>query len=118
MQKLFLLLILFPFCLAAQKLPAIEEKTKDLKKYEGFMNFYWDENTGKIWLELDKLDTEILYVTSLPAGLGSNDIGLDRGLLGGERIVKFSRTGRKILLTEPNYKYRAITNDFTQKKAN
>ena len=46
------------------ELPAIEEKSKDLKKYEGFMNFYWDENAGKIWLEVDKLDTEILYVTS------------------------------------------------------
>ena len=117
MRKLLLLLLLFPFCLSAQKQPAIEEKIRDLKKYEGFMNFYWDENTGKIWLEIDKLDTEILYVTSLPAGLGSNDIGLDRGLLGGERIVKFSKTGRKILLTEPNYKYRAVTNDAAEKRA-
>ena len=80
---------------SAQKLPTIEEKTKDLKKYEGFFNFYWDENAGKIWLEIDKLDTEILYTISLPAGLGSNDIGLDRGLSGGERIVKFSKDWKK-----------------------
>ena len=89
MKKLLLLFILAPIFVAAQKLPSIEEKTKDLKKHDGFINFYWDENTGKIFLEVDKLDTEFLYVTSLPAGLGSNDIGLDRGLLGGERIVKF-----------------------------
>lgn len=81
------------------------------------MNFYWDENTGKIWLEIDKLETEILYVTSLPAGLGSNDVGLDRGLLGAERIVKFSKNGRKILLIQPNYNYRAITNDIAEKRA-
>ncbi len=117
MQKLILLFILSPLFLAAQKLPSIEEKTKDLKKYEGFINFYWDENAGKIFLEVDKLDSEFLYVTSLPAGLGSNDIGLDRGLLGGERILKFSKTGRKILLIQPNYNFRAITNDAAERRA-
>lgn len=117
MQKIFAILFILPFYAAAQKLPAIEEKTKDLKKYEGFMNFYWDENAGKIWLEVDKPDTEILYVTSLPAGLGSNDVGLDRGLLGSERIVKFSKVGRKILLIQPNYNYRAVTNDMAEKRA-
>lgn len=81
------------------------------------MNFYWDENASKIFLEVDKLDSEFLYVTSLPAGLGSNDIGLDRGLLGGERIVKFSKTGRKILLIQPNYNFRAITNDAAERRA-
>ena len=112
MQKLITLLLLLPIFVTAQKLPTIEEKTKDLKKYEGFFNFYWDENAGKIWLETDKLDTELLYVISLPAALGSNDVGLDRGLLspGGGRIIKFIKVGRKILLVQPNYNYRAITN--------
>ena len=117
MKKFLLLFALAPLFLAAQKLPSIEEKTKDLKKHDGFMNFYWDENAGKIFLEVDKLDAEFLYVTSLPAGLGSNDIGLDRGLLGGERIVKFSKTGRKILLVQPNYNFRAITNDAAERRA-
>lgn len=117
MRKLFLLLLLLPVCAIAQKLPGIEEKTKDLKKYEGFLPFYWEENAGKIWLEISKLDTELLYVTSLPAGLGSNDIGLDRGLLGAERIVKFSKVGRKILLIQPNYNYRAVSTDAAERRA-
>ena len=117
MKKLFLLLFLFPVLIAAQKLPSIEEKTKDLKKQEGFFDFYWDENSGKIWLEVDTLDTEILYVISLPAGLGSNDIGLDRGLLGSERIIKFSKIGRKIMMIQPNYDYRAVTDDKAEKRA-
>src|SRR5678815_5815789 len=96
MRKFVLLLFVVPFFSSAQKIPTIEEKTKDLKKFEGFFNFYWDENSGKIWLEIDTLDAEILYTISLPAGLGSNDIGLDRGLSGGGRIVKFSKTGRKL----------------------
>lgn len=117
MRKIFLLLFLFPLIIKAQKLPTLEEKTRDLKKNEGFFNFYWDENSGKIWLEIDTLDTEILYVVSLPAGLGSNDIGLDRGLLGGEKIVKFSKVGRKIMMIQPNYDYRAVTNDKAEKRA-
>jgi hypothetical protein len=44
-----------------------------MKPYTGFFNFYWEESTGKIWLQIDKLDEEILYQTSLPAGLGSNE---------------------------------------------
>ncbi len=124
MRKYFFLLLLLPLSIAAQNLPAgrqglptIEEKTNGLKKYEGYFNFYWDENTGKVWLEVDKLETELLYVVSLPAGLGSNDIGLDRGLLGDDRVVKFSKVGRKILLVQPNYGYRALSNDHAEKRA-
>lgn len=117
MLKLLLLLIIFPVYTIAQTLPSIADKTKDSKKYEGYFNFYWDENAGKILLEIDKIDTEFLYVTSLPAGLGSNDVGLDRGLLGSDRIVKFYKTGRKILLIQPNYNYRAVTNDMAEKRA-
>ncbi|MEL6718486.1 MAG: DUF5117 domain-containing protein, partial [Bacteroidota bacterium] len=90
---------------------SITEKTKNLKKQEGYFNFYWDEQTGKIWLEIDKLDTEFLYVNSLPAGVGSNDIGLDRGQLGGTQIVKFVKSGPKILMVQPNYRYRAVSDN-------
>lgn len=124
MRRYFFLLLLLPLTIAAQNqpagrqgLPSIEEKTNGLKKYEGYFNFYWDENSGKVWLEVDKLDTEILYVVSLPAGLGSNDIGLDRGLLGDDRVVKFNKVGRKILLVQPNYGYRALSNDNAEKRA-
>ena len=116
MKLLLGLLFLSQFSFA-QKLPSIEEKTNGLKKVEGFFPIYWDENSGKLWLEINRLDTEILYVMSLPAGLGSNDIGLDRGLLGGGRIVKFNRTGRKLLMTEPNYAYRALSNDDRERRA-
>lgn len=114
---LFLLLLSFSVAQAQQKLPTIEEKTSGMKKYEGYLNFYWDENAGKIWLEIDKLDSEILYQTSLPAGLGSNDIGLDRGLLGSTSVVKFIKTGRRVLMVQPNFDYRAITKDAAERRA-
>ncbi|MEA5429092.1 zinc-dependent metalloprotease [Arcicella lustrica] len=118
MKKLPLLILLF-FCFQtfADKLPSISEKTASFKKYEGFMNYWWDEDNGKVWLEVSNLNQEFLYITSLPAGLGSNDIGLDRGLLGDEKVVFFNKVGRKILLIQPNLKYRAITNDSNEKRA-
>ena len=94
-MRSLIILLLLPVLTFAQKLPTIEEKTKDLKKYEGYFNFYWDENAGKIWLEVNQLRYRISLCESLPAGLGSNDIGLDRGLLGGARIVKFKRLEEK-----------------------
>ena len=66
---------------------------------------------GKIWLEIDKWNTEFLYVESLPAGIGSNDIGLDRGQLGNSAIVRFDRSGPRVLLVAPNYGFRATSNN-------
>ncbi len=84
---------------------------------DGFFTYWWDATNGKIWLQIDKFDKEFLYVNSLPAGLGSNDIGLDRGQIGGERIVYFNKVGKKILMVQPNYAYRASSNDANEKKA-
>ncbi len=98
---------------------AITEKTAGMERRDGFFPFYWDAQAGKIWLEIpaDRWGAEFLYVNSLPAGLGSNDIGLDRGQLGGERIVRFERSGPKVLLTQPNYDYRAVTDNAAERRA-
>lgn len=117
MKYLLLLFFCVPLYVKSQSLPSIEDKTKNSKSYPGFIKFYWDENAGKIWLEINKLDSELLYQTSLPAALGSNDIGLDRGLLGNTAIVKFIRVGNKILMVQPNYDFRAITNDPAERRA-
>jgi hypothetical protein len=96
---------------------SISEKTKDFEKKEGYFDFYWDEKAGKVWLEIDKIDAEFLYVNSLAAGIGSNDIGLDRGQLGDTRIVEFRRVGPKVLLVQPNYRYRADSDNPEEVKA-
>ena len=61
--------------------------------------------------------TEFLYQSSLPAGIGSNDIGLDRGQLGATRIVRFERSGPKVLLIQSNLDYRAVSNDEDERLA-
>jgi hypothetical protein len=94
---------------AAPPITSIEEKVTGLKKIDGFFPLYWDEAAARLWLEIPKLDTEVLYSTGLATGLGSNDIGIDRGTLTGSRIVKFERAGPKVLMVQPNYQFRAIT---------
>ncbi|HEX3876952.1 MAG TPA: zinc-dependent metalloprotease [Bryobacteraceae bacterium] len=96
--------------------PTIAQRTASMKKMPGYFPLYWDEAGGRMYLEIDKFDTEFLYIDSMPAGIGSNDLGLDRGQLGGSRIVKFIRSGPKILMFEPNYRFRADNNDPEERK--
>lgn len=119
MKKLFCVLCVFIFVLASVHVQAqsFSEKLEKLDKYSGYFTFYWDASTGKIFLEIDKMDVEFLYVNSLSAGLGNNDIGLDRSQLGGTQIVKFHRIGPKILLIRPNYSFRALSDSAAERKA-
>jgi hypothetical protein len=88
-----------------------------MQKWAGYFNLYWDAKQGKLWLEIDKWGTEFLYQSGLPAGIGSNDIGLDRGQLGATRIVRFDRSGPKVLLMQENLEYRAVSNDPDERRA-
>jgi hypothetical protein len=101
------LLLLFSLNLALAQSLDLSKMTKK----EGFVPFYLDEEIGKIYLEISKLDEEFLYVNSLTAGIGSNDIGLDRGQLGDTRIVEFRRTGNKVFLVHKNYDFRAYSDN-------
>lgn len=102
-----ILLLLLAAPAVAQQLPTIESKTEKLERRDGYFPLYWDDDQGKVWLEIPKTEEEFLYGVSLARGLGSNDIGLDRNQLGGSRVVKFERVGRKLLLVAPNLRYRA-----------
>ena len=93
------------------------DKKKDFKKYEGFFDFYYDAKTDKVFLEVDKLNKEFLYVYALSSGIGSNDIGLDRGQLGNEQVVYFKKAGNKLLLVQPNLKFRALTDNDLERKS-
>lgn len=87
--------------------PSIAEKTAGMRKLDGYFPLYWDEKAGHLWMEVARTDSEVLWVSGLATGLGSNDIGLDRGQIQDERIVRFRRVGPKVLLEAPNYTFRA-----------
>jgi hypothetical protein len=102
---------------ATGPIPTIAARTANMRKLPGYFPLYWDERAGKIFLEIDRFDSEFLYVDSLPAGMGSNDLGLDRGQIGGSRLVKFIRSGPKVLLLQPNYDFRAINGSADERRA-
>src|SRR6266446_6223409 len=110
-----------PTCIQARaetpQASTIAEKTAGAQKLPGYFNLYWDAKQGKLWLEIDKWSSEFLYQSGLPAGIGSNDIGLDRGQLGATRIVRFERSGPKVLLIQENLDYRAVSNDPDERRA-
>ncbi|SDR85891.1 protein of unknown function [Polaribacter sp. KT25b] len=90
---------------------------KGISKYEGYFTFYYDDISDKIFLQIENLDADFLYVNSLSEGIGSNDIGLDRGQLGDGVVVHFKKAGNKILLIQPNQDYRAITKNSEEIKS-
>src|SRR6056297_1778547 len=77
----------------------------------GFIDMYWDAEGGRLMLALDAFDEPFIYQSSLARGVGSNDIGLDRGQLGATRLVEFRRVGPRVLLVQHNLAYRALGGD-------
>src|SRR6476620_6384280 len=80
---------------AEENAKSVADFTKAMRKLDGFLPLYWDNRSGKLHLEISHFDQEMIYITSLPTGLGSNDVGLDRGEYGDTRIVRFERVGPK-----------------------
>ena len=99
-------------------LPSIAEKTEGMESIDGFLPLYWDEDRGQLWMEIPELDLEMIHFSGFGAGLGSNDLGLDRGALrGGTQIVKFERVGRRVMMVQPNYRFRALTDNPAEARA-
>ncbi len=105
MYKFIILLLVSASCVA--------------QKQEGFIDFTYNESTSQVILHVTKqmVDVPFLYVNSLATGVGSNDIGLDRGQLGENRVVRFYKSGKRMLLIQDNLKYRANSDNPEEVKA-
>lgn len=101
----------------AGRVPTIEERTAGLTKIDGYFPLYWEEKAGNLWMEIPRFDTDFLYSTGLAAGLGSNDIGLDRGQGGQGRIVSFHRVGPKVMLIASNESFRSSSTNPAERKS-
>ena len=97
--------------------PSIAHVVGRAQLLPGFFNLYWDAAGGKLWLEIATWQRDFLYQSGLPAGVGSNDIGLDRGQLGATRVVRFERIGPKVLLVQRNLGYRAVAGSPDEQRA-
>jgi hypothetical protein len=118
MKRLSILILFLAVSVSAiAQTPTIKEKTKDLKITEGYFDYYFDEANDKMWLKVDKLNEEFLHANYLAAGVGSNDIGLDRSQQGGQRVVYFEKRGPKLMLIQPNLDYVAKSDNELEKKS-
>ncbi len=97
--------------------PGIEKKTEGMTKLNGYFPLYWDPAAGNLWLEIPRFDTDFLYVTGLAAGLGSNDIGLDRGQAGDTAVVYFERVGPKVFLVRRNENFRSTSPNAAERRS-
>ena len=68
-----------------------------------------DPATGKVFLTITRPGEEMLYLNTLAAGLGA--MGLDRGQLGAEALVRFERQGARVLLVQQNTSHVAVGGD-------
>ncbi|HEY3835188.1 MAG TPA: DUF5117 domain-containing protein, partial [Bryobacteraceae bacterium] len=92
---------------AAAAVTTIEERTAGMQKLDGYFPLYWDERAGTLWLEIGRFNSDFLLATGMAAGLGSNDVGLDRGQEGGGKVVAFQRVGPRVLLVQGNESFRS-----------
>ena len=83
----------------------------------GFVDVYRNVDTGSVIIGVKELDQPFLLVTSLPGGLGSNDIGLDRGQVGKQYLARFKRVGKRLLLVADNTRFVADSNDADERQA-
>ncbi len=89
----------------------------DVDTQRGFVDLVWDEATGRLLFNIEEFDAPFIYQSSLARGVGSNDIGLDRGRLGNTAVVRFLRSGPKVLLVQDNLDYRAQSRDPDERRA-
>jgi hypothetical protein len=98
-------------------IPSLEDRTAGLQKIDGYFPLHWDERAGAMLLEIPRLDADFLLSTGLSAGLGSNDLGLDRGQGGQGRIVRFQRVGPRVLLVQANQSFRSSSPNVLERKS-
>jgi hypothetical protein len=102
---------------ASAPLGTIEARVAGFTKLDGYFPLYWSEDSGQLLMEIPRFNTDFLFSNGLSAGLGSNDIGLDRGQGGGSRVVQFQRVGRKVMLVQGNLSFRSSSKNPLERKS-
>ena len=108
---------------AATHADSFAAKTKLLTRRTGLLTTYLDAKAGKLFMELPRAAGprgecgSFLYLEGIQTGLGSNPVGLDRGQASDARVVTFRRIGGRVLLEQPNLRYRAQSSDSNEVRA-
>jgi len=95
----------------------ISEFTESMEANEGYYTFYFDKANDKVYLKVPYQTDAFIFQSSLPRGVGSNDLGLDRGQLSATRLAEFSVHGNRVLLIEKNTTYGTITDNEAERQS-
>ncbi len=114
--------LLFLLCLPATAMAdketlSLESVLSEPGLKQGFVHVWYQAEKDKSYLVVPKDIGDFIYQTSLPHGLGSNDVGLDRGQLGSTRLVSFQPAGNSVLMVQHNTDYRALSDNPMEIKA-
>ena len=98
------------------------EAVEGLERRDGFITVYVDEEDGRVLAAFpapneDGLSLRAIYAAGLTSGLGSNPIGLDRGLFDGGSLMAFRRVGGKLVAEKENWNYRASGDNPLERRA-
>lgn len=107
--SLFALTVVLAATASSQQ--TITDYTRTLEKRDGYFPLYWDAARGRLLLEIPRVGEEFLYLPSLATGLGSEPLGLDRGLIGESMLAQFNRVGPRVQLVVKNMDFRATRTD-------
>ena len=101
----------------APKAETIASFTAGLRHLPGFVDLFVDQDAAKIYLHVTAFGDDLLYATAQASGLGSNPIGLDRGSLGPQHVVRFVDAGPRVLVTAQNLRFRALSDSARERQA-
>lgn len=105
------------------KQATVASKTEGLRHHPGLLTLHTDAKEGKIWLELPPSEDatgvvgSYIYYAGVRTGLGSNPVGIDRGQLGNSKVVILRRLGGRLLIEQPNLRFRALSDDAEERAA-
>jgi hypothetical protein len=94
-----------------ERMVSLNERIKDLRRYEGFQPFFWDAKKGQLLLDVSRWNEEFLYGAGLAGGAGILEVSLDRGQLGDLRLCRFERAGPRVLLHQKQMAHRSGVSD-------
>jgi hypothetical protein len=78
------------------------------QRQEGFVPFVWDGARGRVLLEVPKLNEDVLYFAGVSKGIGSVELGVDRGASYVSAVIYFERVGPRVQIVQRNLKFRAL----------
>lgn len=96
---------------------SVESVLLNTQQMPGFIPLHWDGEEGRLYADISDIEGPFIYYNGLSHGLGSNDLGLDRGRLGDTFLVEFRKVGKKVFLAALNTKYTARSEDAQERRA-